>query len=166
MLDYRPSLTRRDIVGVAAAAAVAAAAGAGTLIPAQVYAATAVDIRPFQVQVPDEALADLRLRIANTKWPTRELVPDASQGVQLATMRRLADYWEKGYDWRKVEARLNAWPQFVAEIDGVNIHFIHVRSKHSDAMPVIITQWLARLGDRADEDHRAADGPNRPWRQS
>jgi len=137
MLQSGPSLKRRDVV--AAAAAVAAAAGAGTLIPAEVYAAAAVDIRPFQVQVPDEALADLRQRIANTKWPRRELVDDASQGVQLATMRKLADYWANSHDWRNVEARLNAWPQFVTEIDGVNIHFIHVRSKHSDAMPVIIT---------------------------
>jgi len=138
MLGSGPSLTRRDVVGVAAAA-VAAAAGAGTSIPAQVYAAAAVDIRPFQVELPVEALADLHLRIANTKWPTLELVQDASQGVQLATMRRLADYWEKSYDWRDVEARLDAWPQFVIEVAGLNIRFIHVCSKHPDAMPVIIT---------------------------
>ena len=96
-------------------------------------------IRPFKVTFPEEALADLRRRIAGTKWPSRELVSDPSQGVQLATMRSLADYWAKQYDWRKVETRLNALPQFVTTIDGVDIHFIHVRSKQPNAMPLIIT---------------------------
>jgi pimeloyl-ACP methyl ester carboxylesterase len=104
-------------------------------------ALTAVDtsIRPFRIHASDEALADLRRRIAETKWPKRETVTDASQGVQLATMRELARYWQTDYDWRKVEARLNALPQFTTNIDGLDIHFIHVRSKHENALPVIIT---------------------------
>jgi len=96
-------------------------------------------IRPLRVHVPDAQLADLRRRIKATKWPDREPVPDASQGVQLATMQKLAAYWSTDYNWRKVEARLNALPQFVTEIDGVDIHFIHVRSKHENALPVIVT---------------------------
>src|SRR5438876_305378 len=96
-------------------------------------------IRPFHVNVPKAELTELRKRIQATKWPTLELVTDASQGVQLATMQKLARYWATDYDWRKVEARLNALPQFVTEIDGVDIHFIHVRSKHPNALPLIIT---------------------------
>jgi pimeloyl-ACP methyl ester carboxylesterase len=96
-------------------------------------------IRPFRVDIPDEALADLRRRIAATKWPKRETVTDASQGVQLATMQALARYWATEYDWRKVEARLNTLPQFMTNIDGLDIHFIHVRSPHPNALPVIIT---------------------------
>jgi pimeloyl-ACP methyl ester carboxylesterase len=96
-------------------------------------------IRPFHINIPEEALADLRRRIAATKWPSQELVPDATQGVQLKTMRKLADYWAKDYDWRKTEAKLNSYPQFVTNIDGVDIHFIHVRSKNPNALPLIIT---------------------------
>ncbi len=96
-------------------------------------------IRPFRVNVPDAELADLRRRVAATRWPERETVADASQGVQLATMQALARYWATDYDWRKVEARLNALPQFITEIDGLDIHFIHVRSKHENALPLIIT---------------------------
>jgi pimeloyl-ACP methyl ester carboxylesterase len=96
-------------------------------------------IRPFSINVPDEELVDLRRRINATKWPERETVTDASQGVQLATMQALARYWGTEYDWRKVEARLNALPQFITEIDGLDIHFIHVRSKHEDALPLIVT---------------------------
>jgi pimeloyl-ACP methyl ester carboxylesterase len=96
-------------------------------------------IRPFRYHASDEALADLRRRIAATKWPTREIVNDATQGVQLATMQKLADYWANHYDWRNVEARLDALPQFVTTIDGVDIHFIHVRSKNPHALPLIIT---------------------------
>jgi pimeloyl-ACP methyl ester carboxylesterase len=96
-------------------------------------------IRPFQFHASDEALADLRRRVVATKWPSKEIVNDASQGVQLATIRKLADYWANHHDWRKVEARLNALPQFMTQIDGVDIHFIHVRSKHEHALPVIIT---------------------------
>jgi pimeloyl-ACP methyl ester carboxylesterase len=96
-------------------------------------------IRPFKFRASDKALADLRRRIAATRWPSRELVADASQGVQLTTMRALAQYWQSDYDWRKFEARLNSLPQFVTSIDGLDIHFIHVRSKHPGALPVIIT---------------------------
>jgi pimeloyl-ACP methyl ester carboxylesterase len=96
-------------------------------------------IRPFRINISEEALTDLHRRIAATKWPERETVADATQGVQLATMRELARYWQTDYDWRKVEARLNALPQFMTEIDGLDIHFIHVRSKHENALPLIVT---------------------------
>ena len=95
---------------------------------------TDIAIHPFQFHAPDEALADLRRRIAATNWPERELVPDASQGVQLATIQELARYWGTEYDWRKCEAKLNVLPQFVTEIDGLDIHFIHVRSTHENAL--------------------------------
>ena len=97
------------------------------------------DIRPFRVDIPDEALKDLRERIALTRWPTKELVPDRSQGVQLATLQELARYWATDYDWGTCEAKLNAIPQFTTEIDGVEIHFIHVRSRHEKALPLIMT---------------------------
>ncbi len=96
-------------------------------------------IRPFRVDMPDEAIADLRRRIAATRWPHRELVADRSQGVQLATIQELARYWADGYDWRACEARLNALPQFKTEIDGVDVHFIHVKSPHENALPLIMT---------------------------
>jgi pimeloyl-ACP methyl ester carboxylesterase len=96
-------------------------------------------IRPFRVNVPEAELTELRRRIKATKWPERETVTDDSQGVQLATIQALARYWEKDYDWRKVETRLNAVPQFMTEIDGLDIHFIHVRSKHENALPLIVT---------------------------
>ena len=96
-------------------------------------------IRPFRVQVRDAALADLRRRLLATRWPTNELVKDRSQGVQLATLRALVRYWTTEYDWRRCEARLNALPQFTTEIDGVKIHFIHVRSRHENALPLIMT---------------------------
>jgi pimeloyl-ACP methyl ester carboxylesterase len=96
-------------------------------------------IRPFRVEVPEENLVELRRRIAATRWPSRELVTDRSQGVQLATMQALARYWATEYDWRRCEARLNALPQFMTEIDGVDIHFIHVRSPHAGALPLIMT---------------------------
>src|SRR3712207_8204957 len=91
-------------------------------------------IRPFHVEVSEEALVDRRRRLAATRWPSRELVEDRSQGVQLATMQALARYWSTDYDLRRVEARLNALPQFTTEIDGVDIHFIHVRSRHENAL--------------------------------
>jgi pimeloyl-ACP methyl ester carboxylesterase len=97
------------------------------------------EIRPFRVDMPDDAIADLRQRIAATRWPTKELVDDRSQGVQLATIQELARYWTTGYDWRKCEAQLNALPQFKTGIDGVDIHFIHVKSRHEGALPLIIT---------------------------
>ena len=101
--------------------------------------AGATAVRPFQIDVPEEQLAELRRRIAATRWPSKELVDDRSQGVQLATMQELARYWATDYDWRACEARLNALPQFMTEIDGVDIHFIHVKSPHEDAMPLIMT---------------------------
>jgi pimeloyl-ACP methyl ester carboxylesterase len=100
--------------------------------------ATAVGVRPFQVDIPEEALDDLRRRIEATHWPERETVPDNSQGVPLETMQKLARYWATEYDWRRCEAELNALPQFLAEIDGLDIHFIHVRSQHGDALPLVV----------------------------
>ena len=97
------------------------------------------EVRPFHVNVPEVELSELRRRVQATKWPERETVTDASQGVQLATVQALAHYWGTDYDWRKIEAKLNALPQFVTEIDGLDIHFIHVRSKHENAMPLIVT---------------------------
>src|SRR3954462_4322688 len=97
------------------------------------------DIRTLRIDIADEQIDDLRRRIAATRWPSKELVEDRSQGVQLATMKALARYWTTEYDWRKCEAKLNALPQFTTGIDGVDIHFIHVRSKHEDAMPLIMT---------------------------
>src|SRR5271157_578776 len=99
----------------------------------------AVAIRPFRVEIPEQALDDLRRRIAAARWPSKELVTDRSQGVQLATLQELARYWNTEYDWRACEARLNALPQFTTEIDGVGIHFIHVRSRHENALPLIMT---------------------------
>jgi pimeloyl-ACP methyl ester carboxylesterase len=96
-------------------------------------------IRPFRVTIPENELVDLRRRIAATRWPTKELVEDRSQGVQLATLKELVRYWATDYDWRKAEAKLNALPQFVTKIDGVEIHFIHVKSRHPNAMPLIMT---------------------------
>jgi pimeloyl-ACP methyl ester carboxylesterase len=96
-------------------------------------------IRPFAIETSDTELQDLRQRIEGTRWPDRELVPDHSQGVQLATIQELAQHWASGYDWRQCEARLNSLPQFKTEIDGLDIHFIHVRSPHDDALPLIIT---------------------------
>ncbi len=97
------------------------------------------EIRPFRVDTPDEAIADLRRRIAATRWPSKELVADRSQGVQLATLQELTRYWAADYDWRQCEATLNALPQFKTEIDGVDIHFIHVKSPHENALPLIMT---------------------------
>jgi pimeloyl-ACP methyl ester carboxylesterase len=100
---------------------------------------TATEVRPFQVEIPEEQLSELRRRIAATRSPTKELVEDRSQGVQLATIEALARFWATDYDWRKCEAKLNALPQFQTEIDGVDVHFVHVRSKHEDALPLIMT---------------------------
>src|ERR1700730_13979676 len=111
--------------------------------PAKAGAATAVAedtaIRPFRIDVPEEALVDLRRRISATRWPEKETVADDSQGVRLGTMQELARYWVTDYDWRKCETNLNALPHFMTEIDGLDIHFIHVRSKHENALPLIVT---------------------------
>ena len=114
-------------------------------------AGTGTDVRPFQVEIPEEELADLRRRIEATRWPSEELVADRSQGVQLATLQALARYWTTEHDWRKCEARLNALPQFTSEIDGVEIHFIHVRSPHEDALPLIMTHgWPGSVVELLD----------------
>jgi pimeloyl-ACP methyl ester carboxylesterase len=107
--------------------------------PSTQAATTDTAVRPFRVHVPAEEIADLQRRIAATRWPSSELVADRSQGVQLATIQELARYWVNEYDWRRCEAKLNALPQFTTEIDGVGIHFIHVKSPHANAMPLIIT---------------------------
>ena len=96
-------------------------------------------IHPFRVNVPEADLTEMRRRIKATRWPERETVADASQGVQLATIQKLARYWATEYDWRKIEAKMSALPQFITEIDGLDIHFIHVRSKHENALPLIVT---------------------------
>jgi pimeloyl-ACP methyl ester carboxylesterase len=132
-------LDRRRLLGTAATGI--AVVGAVSPPPSKLTAAPAGDaIRPFRsVNVPEEALVDLRRRIVATRWPDRETVEDASQGVQLSTIQALARYWATEYDWRKIEAKMNALPQFVTEIDGLDIHFIHVRSKHENALPLIVT---------------------------
>jgi hypothetical protein len=122
------SPTRRSFL-----AASAAAGAAGVLSSGSPAATEDNAIRPFQIDVPEDALADLRRRIAATRWPDRETVTDESQGVPLAMIQELTRYWAKDYDWRKVETRLNALPEFITEIDGLDIHFIHVRSKHENA---------------------------------
>ena len=109
------------------------------------------DIRPFHLDIPEEDLAELRRRIAATRWPSNELIEDRSQGVQLATAQELARYWTTDYDWRKAEAKLNALPQFTTEIDGVEIHFIHVRSEHENALPLIMTHgWPGSVIEMLD----------------
>jgi pimeloyl-ACP methyl ester carboxylesterase len=130
-------LTRRRLLS---ATAMGLAAMSAASYPAfRTLAATDDAIRPFRVNIPDEALVDLRRRIAATRWPDRETVNDQSQGIQLAKLQELVRYWGTDYDWRKAEAKLNALPQFITTIDGVNIHFIHVPSRHPNAMPLIMT---------------------------
>jgi pimeloyl-ACP methyl ester carboxylesterase len=131
MTETSSSLDGRDPAAAAKASAVISGAR-----PAH---AGDADMRPFRVSFPEGALADLRRRIIATQWPERETVTDQSQGPQLATMQKLAHYWVTEYDWRKVETRLNALPNFITEIDGLDIHFIHVRSKHKKALPLIVT---------------------------
>src|SRR5258708_32157153 len=102
-------------------------------------ASNTTSIRPFYVNIPEDELADLRRRLAQTRLPDKETVSDYSQGVPLKTVQKVLNYWQNHYDWRKVEARLNAVPNFITEIDGLDIHFIHVRSRHENAMPLIVT---------------------------
>src|ERR1700734_581925 len=122
-------------------------------------------VRPFRVDMPEESVADLRRRIVATRLPSKELVADRSQGVQLATIQELARYWATEHDWRACEARLNALPQFMTEIDGVDIHFIHVKSRHEDALPLIMTHgWPGSVIELLDTvgpltDPRAHGGP-------
>src|SRR5262249_5364173 len=127
------SPTRRDILAISGAAA------AVSLLTEHVAGAADNTIQPFKVNVPEEALADLRRRIAATRWPDQETVNDRSQGIQLAEFQKLLRYWGTDYDWRKLEAKLNALPQFMTTIDDVDIHFIHVRSRHPNALPLIMT---------------------------
>ena len=146
-MKEQAEISRREGLKLGAATIVA------SLLPLPALAAEqAGAIRPFKVNFPDAALADLRKRINATRWPERETVTDASQGVQLATMQKLARHWATQYDWRKCEARLNALPQFITQIDGLDIHFIHVRSKHENALPLIVTHGWPRA---ADESHGA-----------
>jgi pimeloyl-ACP methyl ester carboxylesterase len=137
-LNLSLPLRRILMSAITGAVALSSIATAQT-VQASTTKAEDTSIRPFKIEVPDEKLTDLRNRITATKWPEREQVSDASQGVQLATMQKLAQYWATDYDWRKVEARLNALPQFMTTIDGLDIHFIHVKSKHKNALPLIIT---------------------------
>jgi pimeloyl-ACP methyl ester carboxylesterase len=142
-------LNRRLFCGAAAATVAAGPLGLSGLLfsersnamndVAQQTGSDNAAIRPFHVNVPEAELTELRRRIKATKWPDKETVSDATQGVQLAALQAIAAYWGSAYDWRKVEARLNALPQFVTEIDGLDIHFIHVRSKHDNALPLIVT---------------------------
>jgi len=134
-----PALRRRVFLAASAAALSASPLLAAAAAPVARDSAAHPAIRPYKVIVPRSSLVDLRRRIAATKWPEQETVADHTQGVPLATMRKLARYWEKDHDWRKCQAKLNALPQFITEIDGLDIHFIHVRSKHANALPVIVT---------------------------
>jgi pimeloyl-ACP methyl ester carboxylesterase len=154
-MSSTPGFDRRRFLGVAAATAAAGPLGLAGLSRrldamsetmggriaevARPMTVGSPEVRPFEVHVPEATLADLRRRIAATKWPERETVADSSQGVQLATMQALARHWATDYDWRRVEARLNAVPNFVTNVDGLDIHFIHARSKHPDALPLVIT---------------------------
>lgn len=135
------NVTRRSLLAAATAAAGLGlgipSLSAAPLAPAASDASTA--IRPFRVDIPQEALVDLRRRVEATRWPSKELVADDSQGVRLRLVQQIANHWTKGYDWRRVEAKLNSYPQFITTIDNVDIHFIHVRSKHPNALPMIIT---------------------------
>jgi pimeloyl-ACP methyl ester carboxylesterase len=139
-MESETDFNRREFVAAAASTAAVGALGLRPMDAAAQYGSTdKTALRPFRVDVPEAELRDLRRRINATKWPERETVADASQGVQLATTQALARYWATEYDWRKVEARMNAVPNFTTEIDGLDIHFIHVRSKHENALPVIVT---------------------------
>jgi pimeloyl-ACP methyl ester carboxylesterase len=155
--------TRRDLLVAAAVTGAAAmtpsALRAAEMTPSALRAtADDTDIYPFRVHFPDEALADLKRRLQATRWPEREIVADASQGVQLATMTALASYWTTDHDWRKCEAKLNALPQFMTRIDGLDIHFIHVRSKHENALPIIITHgWPGSIIEQLKIVDRLAD---------
>lgn len=143
MSSLSSSPSRRSLLATAAAASAfgfVGSASADTLRTKQAGSAERDDaIRPFRINFSEEDLVDLRRRVKATRWPDKETVVDSSQGVQLATIQQFKHYWQTGYEWRKVEARLNALPQFTTKIDGLDIHFIHVRSKHKDALPLIVT---------------------------
>jgi pimeloyl-ACP methyl ester carboxylesterase len=137
-IDTRRNHTTNTAVTLLTLAAAVIPAVASEISPTNLSENGAA-IRPFHIKIPDAELADMRRRIEATKWPEQETVKDQSQGVQLATIQKVARYWATDYDWRKIEAKLNAVPNFITEIDGLDIHFIHVRSKHKDALPVIVT---------------------------
>ncbi|HEX8449853.1 MAG TPA: epoxide hydrolase N-terminal domain-containing protein, partial [Allosphingosinicella sp.] len=146
---FLPTTAARAESGPAAQAAAPAAAAArreasnlsslGAAVAAGAATGEDTAVRAFKYRAPDSALAELRRRILATQWPEKETVADSSQGVPLATMKKLARHWASDYDWRPAEARLNALPQFVTRIDGLDIHFIHVRSKHPGALPLVIS---------------------------
>src|SRR3984893_246925 len=148
-MQKTPGMNRRRLVEAAAATAAVSTLGLPNLVlaegsssmsaVAQPKGSEKTAIHPFHVNVPEAKLTELRKRISATQWPDRETVTDQSQGPQLATLQKLARYWVAEYDWRKIEARLNAYPQFITEIDGLDIHFIHVRSQHKNALPLIVT---------------------------
>lgn len=150
MPEIPPSHTRRRFLATSAGAiaATAAASSVLNLLPGQTASAAeakgaaatgATAIRPFRVNVPKRDLTELRRRVLATRWPAKETVTDQSQGVQLAKLQALVHYWGTGYDWRKVEAKLNSLPQFITEIDGLDIQFAHIRSRHANALPLIMT---------------------------
>ena len=122
-------------------------------------------IRPFQIDIPEESLQELRRRVAVPRWPDKETVSDRTQGAQLAKVQKFVDYWATDYNWRKLEAKLNSFPQFITELDGLDIHFIHVRSPHANALPLIMTHgWPGSFleyveGDRATERSRVTWSP-------
>src|SRR6202453_5263665 len=139
--------SRRAVL--AAVAAVGASSTLQSVARASSHTFAADAIRPFRIAIPEDALVDLRRRIVGTRWPERETVADQSQGVQLATLQELAGYWATDYDWREIETRLNALPQFITEIDGLDIHFIHVRSNQANALPLIVTHgWPGSITEQ------------------
>ena len=141
MPTFSPPATRRDVLGGAAAF------GAASLVSGPALAAVTGGeaLRPFKVAIPESALSDMRRRILDTRWADAEPVADASQDVQRAQLQVLMRYWAGGYDWRKLEARLNVMPMYTTRIDGLEVHFIHVRSRHQGAMPMIMTHgWPVR----------------------
>ena len=155
-----PFPDRRKILAASVAVA------ASSLIPVQAHAATTSEaIRPFHVNFPRAELSELRRRIKTTRWPDRETVADESQGIQLAAIQQIARYWGTDYDWRKCEAKLNALPQFMTQIDGLDIHFIHVRSKSENALPLIVTHGWPGSVIEAAEDHRSPDQSDGAWRK-
>jgi hypothetical protein len=138
--------------------AVSAALGLALLVGESLPASAGdTALHPFKVQIPEAALADLRKRIAETRWPDKETVTDRSQGIQLGKLQEIVRYWGGDYDWRKVEARLNALPMFLTHIDGIDIHFIHVKSRHANALPLIVTHgWPGSVIEQLGISCRAA----------
>jgi pimeloyl-ACP methyl ester carboxylesterase len=140
---------RREFIGAAATTVAASTLGLKPVDAVAQAQGADTDIRPFRVNIPEPQLTDLRRRVSATVWPEKETVSDASQGVQLATIQALARYWATEYDWRKIEARLNDLPNFITKIDGLDIHFIHVRSKHKNALPLIVTHgWPGSITEQ------------------